>query len=233
MEELQYIAFMAHLPIKDADEVLEVLKEYDIGTYLMGLETKPYDHIHFLVQMKEEDYHRFSKRVFKDKYQLRGRAQKGAPRQYGKVKKIDDLEKMKAYTVKCKNVLTNMEQKDLDRYIEKSFIKEERLTALQEIVDDMDRYFNPYITIEKGEEVMNKPMGLQDHVHKWNEALSEYQDDYLRFIPIKIVRKVAIGLMRIQGYKSITKTKVESIVHHFITQQEKITNDMIYDFLYD
>lgn len=226
MEELQYIAFMAHLPIKDADQVLEVLKEYDIGTYLMGLETKPYDHIHFLVQMKEEDYHRFSKRVFKDKYQLRGRAQKGAPRQYGKVKKIDDLEKMKAYTVKCKNVLTNMEQKDLDRYLEKSFIKEERLTALQEIVDDMDRYFNPYITIEKGEEKYNMPMAPTEIVHAYG------QDIKYGSIPVKMIRIAAIGFMRAQGYKSITKTKVETIVHHYITQREDITDSMLYDYLY-
>jgi len=56
--------------------------------------------MHFLVDMSDKDYQAFAKRVFIDKYKLRGRATKDKPRQYGKVKKINSIKKALAYTIK-------------------------------------------------------------------------------------------------------------------------------------
>jgi len=50
--------------------------------------------------MSKTDYHKFSKRVFTDKYKLRGKAIKDNPRQYGMVQGIRDKDKMIAYTIK-------------------------------------------------------------------------------------------------------------------------------------
>lgn len=127
---LAYIAFMAAIKHTNVDYVVDTLQEYNIGTYIIGLENAEGvhsetegEHFHFLVEMSPEDYHKFAKRVFIDKFKLRGRATKGKPRQYGKLTKIDNLEKMKAYTVKDSNVRTNLNDEQLEKVKETSFKK--------------------------------------------------------------------------------------------------------------
>jgi hypothetical protein len=130
IEQMKYQMFMAHIPVRDISSVVQTLLSYNIGQYLVCGETTPYDHLHFMVEMSDETYHKFSKRVFKDKYKLRGRAMKGKSRQYGKQKKIKDLEKALAYTCKmykqhkelCR---TNMTEETLMKYVEISYIKKE------------------------------------------------------------------------------------------------------------
>ncbi len=146
IEPMKYQMFMAHIPTNDISSVEQILLTYKIGQYLICGETTPYDHLHFMVEMTDTTYHAFSKRLFKDKYKLRGRAVKGKARQYGKQKKIKDLEKALAYTVKmykqhpdlCK---TNMTNETIHKYVELSYLKKEekkpheiyieRLTKLQ------------------------------------------------------------------------------------------------------
>lgn len=114
----KYIAFMAHLPPKHEEEPMldyleTTLKEYDIQGYIIGEETEPYNHYHFIVQISEKDYHKFASRVFKKKYNLRGKAIKDHPRQYGKVKEIENVERMKAYTLKEGVFRTNLPGEDI------------------------------------------------------------------------------------------------------------------------
>ena len=108
---VKWQVFMAHINHSEKDYLMEQLTPFK---YLFGLEDAGYEHIHFLVEMSDKDYHSFSKRVFKDKYQLRGRATKGAPRQYGKEKKIRDIQKVARYTCKDKNVITNIDEAELE-----------------------------------------------------------------------------------------------------------------------
>ena len=91
---------MAHIPAPEIDKVHEILLKYDIESYIITVEKDPYEHMHFLVDMSDKDYQAFAKRVFIDKYKLRGRATKDKPRQYGKVKKINSIKKALAYTIK-------------------------------------------------------------------------------------------------------------------------------------
>lgn len=129
---MEYIAFFGCIKHLEIDNVEEILKEYEIGAYLIGLEISldsheetDGEHMHFVVQMTDQDYHRFSKRVFIDKYKLRGKALKDKPRQYGRVKRIQDLERMCAYTLKDYNIRSNMTEKQLDSYKNISFKKQE------------------------------------------------------------------------------------------------------------
>ena len=92
----------------------EVLQEYDIGGYIIGEEHEPYNHFHFMVQMKAKDYHKFSVRIFKKLYQLRGQAKSGQPRQYGKVKEINNVEKMQAYTLKNGKFKSNLSVEQIE-----------------------------------------------------------------------------------------------------------------------
>lgn len=121
---MKYLGFMAHLSEDEFNYLEEVLQEYNIGNYLIGFENEPYDHFHFLVEMELKDYHNFTQRVFVKKYKLRGKALAGQPRQYGKIKDIQDLEKLKSYTIKDNNFRSNLPEADVQRIFEQSHKKE-------------------------------------------------------------------------------------------------------------
>ena len=61
---------MCHTTYEMVDYLEDTLKEYNIGTYFIGYEEKPYEHFHFLVEMENEDYVKYRKRVFIDKLKL-------------------------------------------------------------------------------------------------------------------------------------------------------------------
>ena len=139
MEELPHVAFFGAISHSQIDYLNEVLQEYSIGEYVICGETAAGSHketlgqhFHFVVQMSLKDYHKFSKRIFIDKYKLRGVAKTGLPRQYGKVKVIENLSKMKAYTVKEGDkalIRTNLSMAELDALILESFQSEEKNNA--------------------------------------------------------------------------------------------------------
>ena len=150
---MEYIAFMAAIFHSEADYVEDVLKEYKIGAYLIALETTTTahletngEHFHFLVQMDDRDYSAFSKRLFIVKYKLRGKAIKDKPRQYGKVKKIEDFNRMGAYTVKDGNIRTNMTHEQLHAFQVISFKEKEKLEFRDQVMD----YVNSKVKIIEG-----------------------------------------------------------------------------------
>lgn len=139
---MQYLAFFAAIKHSQIEFLIQILTEYPIGAYLIGLETTTDshketngEHFHFLVQMEDKDYHKFSKRIFIEKYKLRGRALTDKPRQYGKVNKIEDLTRMAAYTIKDGNIRTNMTEEQLADYKAISFKKEEKETFRDELIE--------------------------------------------------------------------------------------------------
>jgi hypothetical protein len=116
--------------------------EYDIGLYIIsheiaeGKHTETNgSHFHFLVQMKDEDYTKFRKRVFIDKLKLKGQARNGNSRQYGKVKQIENIDRLKAYTVKDNNFRTNLTPKEVETICEQSFKKEQELDLRDELMN--------------------------------------------------------------------------------------------------
>lgn len=131
-------AFMFHLPPDQSDWIRELLLEYDTGMYLIAHEEEPYSHYHIVAQISDRDYHKFSKRII-EKHKLNGRATKDKPRQYGKLKKINDLERLLIYTCKDKNVIGNFSETEIAKYIEKSFKKNDKekfFVELQKYIDN-------------------------------------------------------------------------------------------------
>lgn len=126
---------MAHVPLQDISNIVTTLLEYSsVKRYMVCGEDKPYEHIHFLVEMSSKDYSAFAKRLFIAQYKLRGRAgrkgtsEEGLPRQYGKVKKIEDIYGAMCYTLKEGNEkwrYTNLDPKIVKKLLEDSFKKEE------------------------------------------------------------------------------------------------------------
>lgn len=124
-----YIAFFGSIPHSDISYCLTTLLEYKVTDYIIAMEIAQGhketsgEHLHFLIKTDDEKfYQNYCKRVFIDKYKLRGRSQTGLPRQYGKVNHIKDIDKMIAYTIKDEKYITNIS--DLTKYQELSFKKE-------------------------------------------------------------------------------------------------------------
>lgn len=144
----QYQMFMAHIHLDHFEYLEETLNEYEVGEYIIAHEITPrtgIQHFHFLVEMSKQDYARFSKRVFIDKFKLRGRATKGAPRQYGKINDIKDLDRAAAYTIKDGNIKTNMTQDRISALNELAYEKkaDDTVEKIISFVDENIKY-DPY-----------------------------------------------------------------------------------------
>lgn len=145
----EYMMFMAHIPCKDISYVETELLHNCSGKYLIAPEYDPYQHLHFIAEMTKTGYHAFSKRVFKDKYKLRGRATKDNPRQYGKVKEINDISRALIYTCKYYNdhpeeCKSNMTKRELEDYASKSFKKDKKYDAKTKYVDYLKNQSIPH-----------------------------------------------------------------------------------------
>lgn len=157
MSNLEYIAFMCACHHINYDYLEQTLQEYPIGLYLMAAETTKDSHVetngehfHFLVQMSDVDYHKYAKRVFKDKFKLRGQARDGQPRQYGRVKKIEDVTRMAAYTIKQGNIRTNMTEAQLSAYKAVTFVAKEQQSFEEELYEYLSN--NARQTIDTGKD---------------------------------------------------------------------------------
>ena len=143
--------FMCHANEDQFDILEDIIKSYKTQ-YLIALETNPYHHYHFMVEFTDEEYHKFSKHVFKDKYKLRGRAIAGKPRQYGVVKHIKDIEQATAYTLKDGNYRTNMDHEVIQKCLEKSYEKTDKnleVAKLHSYLDDYLRKQPNHVEIDK------------------------------------------------------------------------------------
>lgn len=159
---MSWIACMAHIK-HDQKEILEKYVTNRFTQYIIAYETSPKvgEHIHFLLWAEElEDYHKLAQNIFKRKYNLRGKATKGKCRQYGKVKEIEDIDRMMAYTVKDKNVTYKIDDSNIDQISKAfatSFQKNDNLTRLNNILLQ-------YIDENKAQEYKDDGYGGHDPV---------------------------------------------------------------------
>jgi transcriptional regulator len=167
MEESKVMAFFCCLPNigREFDMVEAKLLTYKPKSYIIALEKsatahKRFDgyHLHFIVEWTDTDYKNFSENVCRKYLGLTGRAQKMKMydgtvketfREYGKVKEIRDLDAMKAYTVKDKNVRTNLPAEEIERLISLSYPRKQSFKSLQEeLFAELDK------TGSKAEEIL-------------------------------------------------------------------------------
>lgn len=204
-DERVWTAFMAHIAHSEAKDI-----EADLGRlqtkYIMGLETDKYEHFHFLVLMSKREYTALAKRLFIDKYKLRGRAVKDKPRQYGKEKAIRNLEKYTKYCIKDQNFRSNMSHEEIEMIIKDKIenVKntKDKTYQLKELLLE---YLNDHVTRFRPS---HYPSGI---VH------GEYEDNYLaREIKIKIV-----DFMR-ENKLIIRKNVIDMYYYYAITYSENI-----------
>lgn len=163
---------MAHIPVADMSNVVSTLLEYQsVGKYMVSAEETPYQHLHFLVEMDADDYTRYAKRVFIDKYKLRGQAgrkgtiHEGKPRSYGKMKEIRDIYKAQCYTAKEGNLCTNLSDDEVQKIIKDSFKKTDKEGKDKEQLFQCMKQNMPYIYCSpwEYEKVLEEGPKTQDH----------------------------------------------------------------------
>ena len=210
----EWIAFMAHIPHADADEIRQDLARYETK-YIMGLEVSSYEHIHFLALMTNKEYSAFSMKNFIKTRKLRGRATKGLPRQYGKEKEIRDIEKYTKYCLKDKNYLTNMTQDEIEEIIK---------MKIDDVKNTKGENANSNQLKEELVKYCNHNMGtLCSHFH------SEKWHNYHRLLKIKIV-----DFMR-EKKLGIRKSTIDMYYYYVVAysdQQLKMSSADIIDTLY-
>lgn len=150
MANRKWLAFFAAIKHEHTESVLECLKKYDIGQFIIAKEKAGAahsetegEHLHFCVEMPPEQYVNFSKCCFIDKYKLRGRAPAGQSRQYGKVKEIRNLQKMQAYTLKDGDYITNMDEEVIKELYKQSAKKVEKKNIYDICMENMKTVEKP------------------------------------------------------------------------------------------
>lgn len=175
-------AFMAAIKLSELDYVEKLLKKY-IGEqpYLIcgevaegkHVETDG-EHMHIWCKMKEADYHKYTK-VLKTKYKLRGRATVGRPRQYGKIKSIESVERLQIYMMKdqdAKNsmVRTNMKDEEIETMKGKSFKKAENQEKWSKLCTIAHKLIN-----EKYEKINQESYDYEQSQLEGLDAYENYQ----------------------------------------------------------
>ena len=221
---VKWQVFMAHIKHTERDYIKEQLSSFK---YLFGMEKSEYEHFHFLVEMSDTQYHAFSKRVFKDKYQLRGRATKGAPRQYGKEKKIRDIQKVARYTCKDKNVETNITEAELEDILGQKLEECENTKS-----ESMDNIKKCCMFVENqiyGEHLVKDKGGQQE----LDEGLQNCV--ILDKLPSIKEIKIQIILWMRREKMNIRKTTIETYYLYIVAQSEHLKRDEyhIYNYLYE
>uniref|UniRef100_UPI00404AA907 hypothetical protein n=2 Tax=Pseudomonadati TaxID=3379134 RepID=UPI00404AA907 len=217
-DENVWIAFMACIEHKHREDVMNYLKSYDIGYYIVSFETSKSshaetngEHMHFVVQMSEKDYHTLTIRVFKNKYNLRGRAVDGKPRQYGKVKEIENLEKMKAYTLKEGDYETNIPDEEIEMLYSMSKSKNEEADKEDELMQ--------YLADVPMKYHENHGVNTMAGYHRLCKAVVKFY------------------IENNKSRKGLTKAGVQGIVRKFImyhyTGPVELKTEWIYDILFE
>lgn len=199
---MEYFAGVFHIPISEFDTIERILLDgYDVGTYLIGHEHDPFSHFHFVAQLpNKKQWTAFQKKIV-TKYDLRGKATAGKPRQYGSIKNIRDIDKLKAYTVKQNNVRTNMTDKDYCRYLEMSFTSANNRAFFDALIEELESIAD--LTVLKHTVTT---FGNETTYHVENDIFPKIYKEILRYCITKDY-KVSPSQVKSWGYSYIQKTK--------------------------
>jgi len=118
------IAFYFDKP-NNEDDVLTELKPYiKDAVFLLAFESDPRPHYHCVAEFDRKAYNAFVATVLRTKWNLRGKAPKGQPKQYGRVLGIKKPDKMLAYTLKQGVYETNISEQTLLPFKEMAYTKD-------------------------------------------------------------------------------------------------------------
>lgn len=132
-----FIAFMVRIPHHRLEDLTTLIVRHGgpATQWLLAKEKDKEDreHFHGIAFMTDEEYDKVQ-RHFREVWKLCGKATQDQTREYGRVRKIKDKNKMLSYTIKDGNVVTSENWDiDLEQYIAASYQKpKETLKELRE-----------------------------------------------------------------------------------------------------
>lgn len=139
------------------DAVLKMLEEHNAVKYLIGLEVCDThertngEHMHFILHIDPKDYKNLKEKMRRT-FNLAGKNNKQNKPYYGWMKKdIKDIEKLKSYTLKDKNIrFKGYTQEEIDKIIELSFEKTNEINIYKECIKSINQQ-RPFISNRKDE----------------------------------------------------------------------------------
>lgn len=140
--EIIYHAFYCDIPHTEFKVLTDnIVNHYTIQDHLMvGEKTADgIEHIHFLLQCTQNTYAAIMQKIKTD-YSLKGKAEKNGRRQYGKLRKINSLERLKIYMLKDWNawalIKTNISKDNITKLHALSWKKNEKLMRADKLKKD-------------------------------------------------------------------------------------------------
>lgn len=136
--ESKYIAFYVDLPHKDFTQLTDkIVSHYTIDKYLITAEKskkQQIEHYHFLIYCTQNTYAAIMQKLKSD-YSLCGKAGKDGRRAYGKMRKIQNLERLKIYMLKdwkeYKLIKTNIDKDKIEQLHALSFKRNEKFARIE------------------------------------------------------------------------------------------------------
>jgi hypothetical protein len=138
--------------------------------------------LYFIVEWRmKQDYHNFSNLVFIKHLELIGRSKEDQPREYGRMKTIQDLDEMKAYFANDKTPIKNVPSTEIERLIQSSYPKKkvssedfqqllfEELDKLGSVIEDVIGIFIHKYMADKGKYPLERTVDR----HKWTYMLTK------------------------------------------------------------
>jgi hypothetical protein len=212
---MEYYAGMFHIEKTEYDHIEKTLiEEYSVGGYLIGHEAKPYSHFHILAQFPNKKLWTNYQKHLIERYHLRGKPKNGKPRQYGAIKTIRDLEKLKSYTIKDGDYRSNLSESDLKQYFDKSFKKENDKTFCDELIEHLDNI---------KEDIFKKKHIIISTSAVSAQSRTIYEDE--------IIKKLMIQYALTQGVKT-SRIKVQNWYTQYIERTDRLTQEQKLDYLY-
>jgi len=174
---------------KNHHHVEESLKQY-FPSYLVAFEAKPYPHYHVVAKDPPGNgWVKFRQNILISKLDLRGRATKDKARQYGKLNKIEDIDKIISYTIKDGEYFKSENFEITEEQMKNSFKKHDK----KEQIKDLQEYIN---TI-----TLNTFGNIKDYTEfKTKCLIVEYLRNKTTQDPTKHrIEKLFLGLMNLKG----------------------------------
>jgi hypothetical protein len=208
------------------------MSSFSILRYLVVFEhpSGGYPHYHYLVWFTDNQYNAFIKKI-RLKYNLTGQTKKNQRKQYGRIKNIEDIEKLQSYMMKDQEKTDNtwwslnIEKDDIDKFILNSFKKNEATETCYKCIKyvkenvEQKRYSNYKVLIKQ-----------------WSSTEGHYVDEFsyekqakLLMVEFHIKHKLRINKTTINNYYiEYLKT-----MHYDDMKDIETTTHSIYDKLFD
>lgn len=230
---MEYIAFFFAIKHVHVDDVEIKLMTYldEPNQYIISMEkckdkhhSTDGEHMHVLCTMSAKNYKAYSTLILRT-YKLRGKAGDGVGKQYGKVNKIRDLDKMMSYTLKDNNFRTNMDIKQIEQALGNSYKKEEKKEEelkILEFISEKHEIFRK-----------NKPQIEFQHYQTEDPTSFAYLSFGFKEAAIAVIEYFRIKNKETEIRYNLSRNQITTLVNKYFMYMEKNTSpNYLYNIIF-